>query len=110
MNTRTFNLTASVSAFLLGTIYLFSDSASITANVIGSSGSDAGLTSIMGMMMILGSIAMFIVSMKSTDNHSIDLERLIRGTKHHEVLRTENPVSEEEKKYMEYHSENDEKV
>jgi len=106
MNNRTFNLAASISAFALGTIYLFSDSASITANVIGSSGGNTALTSIMGMMIILGSIGMFIVSMRSTDNHSLDLERLIRGTKHHEELRA---AGTDEEKYVEYHDEKNSK-
>ena len=101
MNIKTFNLAASVSAFVVGTIYLFSDAASITANVIGSSGSSNGLTSIMGMIMIIGSIGLFIVSMKSTDNHSLDLERLIRGTKYHEVIRAKDIDGDEEEKYKE---------
>ncbi|MGV8086370.1 MAG: hypothetical protein ACP5N1_01940 [Candidatus Woesearchaeota archaeon] len=105
MNSRTFNIGASLSAFFLGTVYLFSDTASITANVIGSSGSNASLASIMGMMMILGSIGLFIVSMKSTDNHSLDLERLIRGTKYSEEIKTESK-SDEEEKYSEYTGEN----
>lgn len=106
MNIRTFNMTASLSAFLLGTVYLFSDTASITANVIGSSGSNTSLTSIMGMMMILGSIGLFIVSMTRTDDHSLDLERLVRGTKYSEEIKAKSESDAEDEKYSEYNREN----
>ncbi len=103
MNIKTFNLAASVTAFIIGTAFLFTDSASITANVIGASGSNSTLTSVMGMMMMLGSIGLFIVSMSSTDNHGISLERLIRGTKFHEEIGTTNkPEATEE--YKEYYT------
>jgi hypothetical protein len=103
MNIRTFNLSASITAFVLGTTYLFSDTASITANVIGSSGSNNSLTAIMGIIMIIGSIGLFIVSMRSTDNHNIDLERLIRGTKYHEEMHVKQgqiPETEMEEEYL----------
>jgi proteasome assembly chaperone (PAC2) family protein len=86
MQRRTFNLIASVTTFALGTIYLFSDGAGITANVIGLSGSSAGFASIMGIAIILGSMILFEVSMNSADTQSIDLERLIRRTKDHEEM------------------------
>jgi len=88
MKLKTFNFGASFVALVLGALYTFSDGASINANVIGASGADAGLTSIMGLVMIVGSIGLFIVSMNATDHHDFDLERLVRKTKHHEELNT----------------------
>jgi hypothetical protein len=94
MKLRNFNLIASASAFLLGAVYVLSDGASINANVIGASGGSAGLAAIIGMFMIIGAIGLFIVSMHSSENHTIDLERMIRRGKHHEELSGEH--SEEE--------------
>jgi len=78
-----------MSAFILGALYIFSEGASINANVIGAGSSDGGLTAIFGIIMIIGSIGLFIVSMHSTDNHALDLERLIRKNKFHEDISTE---------------------
>jgi hypothetical protein len=86
MMRKKFNLIASVTAFALGAIYLFSDGASITANVIGSGGNNAGFASIIGIVMIVGSMILFEVSMTSADTQAIDLERLIRRTKDHEEM------------------------
>jgi ATP/ADP translocase len=98
MNVRVFNIIASVSAFALGTAYVFSDSASITANVVGASGPNAGLVSIVGIVMVIGAIGLFIVSLHSSANHNIALEKLIRKTKNHEELR--EPMSESYKDLM----------
>jgi hypothetical protein len=89
MNIRSFNLIASSSAFVLGAIYVFSDSRGITANVIGATGNNAGFTALIGMAMIISAIGLFIVSMHSTDNHAIDLERLVRRTKNHQDIHGE---------------------
>ena len=90
MNIKTFNLIASLSAFTLGALYIFSEgSASINANVIGAGSADGGLTAIFGIVMIIGAIGLFIVSMHSTDNHALDLERMVRRTKHHEEFKAE---------------------
>jgi len=89
---RTFNLIASIAAFALGSIYLFSDGASVTANVVGASGSNAGFASIMGVLMIIGSIILFEVSMSNADTQPIDLEILIRRTKNHEEMYDKNKV------------------
>jgi membrane associated rhomboid family serine protease len=78
---RTFNLFASIIAFALGSIYLFSDSASITANVIGASGSIAGFASIIGIVMIIGSIGLFMVTLHHIDDTPIDLEKLVKRSK-----------------------------
>jgi hypothetical protein len=94
MKRKTFNLIASVAAFAFGAIYLFSDSASITANVIGASGSNAGFASIIGIVMIISSMVLFEVSMTNTDTHSLDLERLVRATKNHEVIYAKNSNEE----------------
>jgi hypothetical protein len=95
MKLRTFNFIASFSAFILGALFVFSDGAGITANVIGASGDGAGLVSIIGVVMIIGAIGLFIVSQTSTDNHPLDLERLIRGTKNHTNLNGEQYPEEE---------------
>jgi hypothetical protein len=81
--------------FILGTLYIFSDGASITANVIGASGGSAELTATIGLFMIIGSIGLFIVSMHNTDHRSIDLERLIRRTKDHHDLTAESQSEQE---------------
>jgi hypothetical protein len=86
MERKNFNLIASATAFALGTLFLFTDKFGLTANVVGTMGNPAGFTAILGLFMILGSIGLFIVSMNSTDNRSIDLERLIRRTKDHEEM------------------------
>lgn len=77
---RTFNLFASITAFALGTIYLFSDGASVTANVVGASGSNAGFSSLIGVVMIIGAIGLFMVTLHHIDNREVDLEKLVRRT------------------------------
>jgi hypothetical protein len=106
MKRKTFNIIASATAFAFGAIFLFSDSASITANVIGSSGSGAGFASIIGIFMIISSMILFEVSMNSADIQALDLERLIRGTKNQEVIfQTEKtePDVEIHKAHHEHH-------
>lgn len=78
---RSINFAASMSAFILGGIYIMSDGVSTTANVIGASGSGGGLTSIMGIILMLSAMGLFIVSMHG-DGRNIDLERLIRKNNH----------------------------
>jgi ABC-type nickel/cobalt efflux system permease component RcnA len=95
MKRKNFNMIASATAFALGAIYLFSDGASITANVIGSSGSGAGFASIIGIAMIIGSMILFEVSMNNADTQSIDLERLIRRTRDHEEMYNSEKVKAE---------------
>lgn len=100
MELKKFNFISSAGAFVLGTLYVFSDSASMTANVIGASGGSAGLTAIAGVSMIIGAIGLFIVSINSTDIRSVDLERLIRRTKDHSDLNAEPlPSSRDEERY-----------
>ena len=95
MKLKTLNFITSFAVFILGTAYLFSDGAGITANVIGAGGEGAGLISIIGIVMIIGAIGLFIVSQTSTDNHSIDLERLVRRTKYHENMNKDQYPEEE---------------
>jgi uncharacterized protein YybS (DUF2232 family) len=78
---RTFNLIASIAGFVLGSIYLFSDGISVTANVIGASGSIAGFASIIGIVMIISAMALFMVTLHNVDNTEMDLEKLVRRTK-----------------------------
>jgi len=78
---RTFNLIASIIGFAIGSIYLFSDGASVTANVVGASGSIAGFASIIGIVMIISAIGLFIVTLHHVDNTEIDLEKLVKRTK-----------------------------
>jgi ABC-type nickel/cobalt efflux system permease component RcnA len=95
MKRKNFNVIASAAAFALGAIYIFSDSASITANVIGSSTSSTAFASIIGIAMIIGSMILFEVSMTSADTQAIDLERLIRRTKDHEEMYNSEKVNAE---------------
>jgi hypothetical protein len=90
-----FNLIASVVAFALGAVYLFSDGASITANVIGAGSNNAGFASIIGIAMIIGSMILFEVSMNNADTQSLDLERLIRRTNNHEEIYDSKKADEE---------------
>ncbi|MGV8172399.1 MAG: hypothetical protein ACP5OA_06935 [Candidatus Woesearchaeota archaeon] len=101
MELKKLNLIASTSAFLLGSIYLFSDSSSITANVVGSSASITSFASVIGLFMILGSIGLFLVSMNSTDLRSIDLERLVRRTKDNSDLNNEPIPTQKQETYAE---------
>jgi len=98
---KKFNFISSASAFILGTIYVFSDSASMTANVIGASSETTGTTAVLGLFMIIGAIGLFIVSMNSTDHRSIDLERLVRKTKDHSDLNAEPLPRSKEEEYKE---------
>jgi hypothetical protein len=100
MMRKNFNLVASVGAFIIGTAYMFSDGASIDANVIGASGSSAGVASVIGIFLVIGAIGLFIITMSSTDNHSIKLEQLIRRTKNHEDLNAQPKQQEDEYKDM----------
>jgi hypothetical protein len=86
MKSKKFNIIASITAFAIGTMFLFSDGASLTANVIGSSGAGAAFASIIGIAIIIGSMILFEVSMNSADTQELDLERLIRRTKDHEEI------------------------
>jgi hypothetical protein len=95
------SLMTSASAFILGALYVFSDGASITADVVNSSGESAGFTAIIGLSMILCSIGLFIVSINSTDHRSIDLERLVRRTKDHRELNAEPLPRQKEEEYVE---------
>jgi hypothetical protein len=108
MELKKFNLMISMGAFLLGTIYMFSDGASITANVIGAGTTSTELTAMTGLFMILASIGLFIVSINSTANHSIDLERLVRRTKDHSNLNNE-PIPEQKTEFYKEHTYKDEK-
>ncbi len=84
----------------MGTVYVFSDSASMTANVIGASSEVTGTTAVLGLFMIIGSIGLFIVSMNSTDHRSIDLERLVRRTKDYSDLNAEPLPRSKEDEYQ----------
>ena len=81
-----FNMAASMGAFVLGSLYVLSDGASVTANVVGSSGGNTSLTSIMGIIIVVGSIGLFIVSMHHADLRAIELERHMRQSNHHEHI------------------------
>jgi len=92
---RNFNLIASVAAFVVGAAYMFSDGASVNANVIGASGGDAGLISIVGIVMIIGAMGLFITTVHNTnDNSTIKLEQLLRRNRNHEHL-NDSPSSQE---------------
>jgi len=108
MKRRTFNLISSATAFALGTILLFSDGASISADVIGASGSNAGFASIIGIVMIVSSMVLFEVSMSHADTREIDLERLIHRTKDHEEIYSNNQeqvveIHRSQKEHIEHH-------
>jgi hypothetical protein len=97
MKNKTFNLGISFVMFILGALYILSDGASVTANVIGASGADAGLTSIIGIIIVVGAIGLFIVEMHSTSpsgHRDFRLERLVKETKDHDNLNVQ-PSSEE---------------
>ncbi|HYD03561.1 MAG TPA: hypothetical protein VEC16_04635 [Alphaproteobacteria bacterium] len=95
IKSKTFNMAASMSAFLVGSAYVLSDGASITANVIGSSGGSSGLTSIMGIVIIVGSIGLFIASMHHHDNPAFERERHVRESNHHEHINGDSEAEEE---------------
>ncbi len=99
MELKKFNMITSMSAFLIGTVYIFSDGAGITANVIGASGTSAGISAVIGLFMIIFAMGLFIVSRDNTDHRSIDLERLIRGTKDHKDLNSNHTIQSTEEEY-----------
>ena len=92
MKLRTFNFSVSLGALVLGTVYVLYDQPSITANVIGYSGTNAGVASFVGLGMIVGAIGLFIVSQHSTDHRDIGLEILVRRNKQHEDLSKDTRV------------------
>jgi membrane associated rhomboid family serine protease len=90
---RTFNLIASIAGFAMGAIYLFSDGASVTANVIGASGSIAGFASLIGVVMIISAIGLFMVTLHHIDDHEMDLEKLVKRTRApQETVQVSEPV------------------
>ena len=91
---RTFNLFASIAAFAVGTIYLFSDGAGLTANVVGASGSNAGFASIMGVVIIIGAIGLFIVTLHHIDDREVDLENLVKRTRSSTMTAVPETLSE----------------
>jgi hypothetical protein len=94
---RTFNMYASIAGFTLGAIYLFSDGASVTANVVGASGSIAGFASLIGVVMIVSAIGLFIVTLHHEDNREVDLEKLVKRTRPtQETLPTLEPIQVKE--------------
>ncbi len=80
MKHKNANLIISSLTFVLGALFVVSDSASFTANVIGGSGDpSATLASIIGMFMIMASGVFFILTL-SMDQ--VELERLIHKNDH----------------------------
>jgi hypothetical protein len=84
--TKSFNVGASFTFFLIGALFVMSDGASINANVVGASGGNASVTSIMGLLIIVGSIGLFIISMHHADHSTLDIERQVRQSNHHEHI------------------------
>lgn len=101
MELKKLNMIISAGAFILGALYVFSDGASITADVIGSSGENTSTTAVIGLFMIIGAIGLFIVSRDNTDHRSVDLERLVRRTKDHRELNAEPLPRQKEEDYVE---------
>jgi hypothetical protein len=95
MKKRDFNLYISVLAFITGALFVLSNDADITANVVGASGEGATLTAFIGILIIIGSAAFFVL----TINH--DMESLVRKNEHtHEDLTKEEKIQKElEEKY-----------
>ncbi len=85
------NLIVSAITFVLGGVFVMSDQAGITANVIGYSGVDAGFTSVMGIALIIASAAFFIFTLENQIQH----ERHVRMKNDHDA-QAENAVYQNE--------------
>ena len=101
---RTFNLFASIAGFALGSIYLFSDGASVTANVVGASGTVAGFASLIGVVMIVSAIGLFIVTLHHEDNREVDLEKLVKRTRPTQELPAIEPIPVKEAEAHTHHN------
>ena len=97
MQKRNFNLIVSAVTFILGALYIFSDSAGITANVVGSSSSQQGFTAIVGLVVLVASAVFFV---HAINTHDVALETLIRRSDNkHDEIRTHMQTQELEEKY-----------
>jgi hypothetical protein len=94
MDTKNRNLIVSAIMFFVGATYMFSDSASITANVVGSSDSTTGLTGIIGLIILIASGLFFLLSLTISNESlrgsslgNVELERLVRrnDNRHDEI-------------------------
>jgi len=101
MKQHNFNLTVALGTFIIGALFVLSDTSSITANVVGYSGGAEAVASIIGMVMIVLSAAFFIFVLTVRDNASNGLEKLaVHATnKNEEVVKSEIQKHELEEKY-----------
>ena len=89
MKFRTFNLVVAACTFILGSAYVLADQASVTANVVGYSGSAYAIGSVIGLFLIIASAAFFMITIHS--NIDMDLEHLVhRGKKNTHIQGTTN--------------------
>jgi len=89
MNRRNRNLSISLGVFILGAIFVLSDSASINANVVGASDTSAGIASIVGLIMIITAVGLFAVSIQHRHDDT-ELEQLVRGNKSKTYIKPED--------------------
>ncbi len=67
---------ASIIGFFVGAFFVLSNSADVTANVIGASGESAGLTAVLGIVLLVASAGVFILMI------SLDEEVLKTGNQY----------------------------
>ena len=107
MDNKNINLIVSAATFVLGAVFVLSDSASITANVIGASGGPEALASIIGLVMIVASGALFAASIR----RDLDLDRLAKENLHnHEELVKEEMYKQDVHEKAGYHQHHDDKT
>jgi len=71
MENKQLNILSCAGAFLLGSFFVLSDQAGITANVIGYTGSEYALSSVIGIVMIIASAGLFALQ--------ISLENVVKS-------------------------------
>ncbi len=76
----------SIVGFFAGAFFVLSNDADITANVIGASGPNTGLTAILGIVLIVASAGLFITGVSN-------LEKLTTESKYDKHKKSPEPAS-----------------
>lgn len=102
MKKRDFNLYVSVLAFIAGALFVLSNDADITANVIGASGESATLTAFIGILVIIASSVFFVLTVNHGEH---DIESLVHKNEnlHDDLSRQQKAEAELKDKYN-YHN------
>lgn len=98
MKKRDFNIYVAVLSFIAGALFVLSNDADITANVVGASGEGATVTALIGILIIIASAGFFVMTVQ---HGKADIETLVhRNDNKHTDLNKEHILKNEiEDKY-----------